>query len=285
MKEDFFSISRFRQYFRQSVAESWKPLVQLGGSIVGVLVLVAVIFPYIFGAYNAPYTGRIDKMWGVETGCFTVVCPLLVVVAASMMFSSLSGTARRISVLTLPASTLEKFIAHFLIYGVCIYFLLVAGIFVADWLRVLTAPAYAADGAIIKPLSMRYLCSFSMIEPGQDVITSTARGVAAMRSLYIGSVIVSQSVFVLASVIWPRRALIKGILAVVGIMMTMVLLMVMSASMGFSFPVSPFAAGPGVVLDADCGVTLTYLVSVVMAAGILCLAYMRFKEIETIDRW
>lgn len=100
--------------------------------ILGMLIFCTSILPVITGCYLHPSYNGIDTMWNKEESMFSFLLFLIVIISAASTFSSYDSKIKRISALTLPASTLEKFATCILFNVVAIYIVFFAGVLIAD---------------------------------------------------------------------------------------------------------------------------------------------------------
>lgn len=289
---DIFSPSRFWDYVKLYAGENKKKLLQWIAAIVGVLIFGAAIQPVLKGVYNAPLS--YDPMWDREMAMFWPVLFIIICASAASTFISYDSKLKRISGLSFPVSNLEKFFTYVLIYCIGVYVIFLVGFYVADYLRVWTAPIYAAPGCVIEPMPLKYfLCfgeDYETISESGNIMINQSTYLAAMLS-FMG-MITLQAFFVLASSIWPKASFRKGFLAIIGITIAL------NVILFFSFQLVNKIYGPitvfrfkELIMHADRFITFEgfittgYIVGIVLTLGMYILSYFRFKEMESIERW
>ncbi len=285
MNHDTFSPQRFGLYVRQYAGENWKKLTQMAATIIGIMIIMAAIMPVINDSYRFPSLEH-DAMWDKETSMFWAVLDLFIIVAAGTMFVSMGSKAGRISILSTPASNLEKFLTCFLFYGVAVYILFFAGMIIADYLRVWTAPLYASEGTKIEPLPLSYFFSFGYKNDYMAIAGNHGDKIIKLMHLFaFSSLLILQSFFALASTIWPKNGRLRGALSGICIFIGICILM----SISFKIMMSSGSFNPIKYdfknIDDDMFITVGYIVSIAITIGTYLLAYLRFKEMESIERW
>lgn len=245
--------------------------------ILGMLIFCTSILPVITGCYLHPSYNGIDTMWNIEESMFSFLLFLIVIISAASTFSSYDSKIKRISALTLPASTLEKFATCILFNVVAIYIVFFAGVLIADQIRVCTAPIYADPGAVIKPIPLSYLFSFINDESMQAITMFTITGLLGL-----------QAFFTLCSAIWPKRARLSGFVSLVGISIAFNTILFFSFrlvlnmdGMSFKFRWEEQFREMGM----PTFMTIFYTINIIIIIGLYILSYKRLKEMESIERW
>lgn len=277
MTNDIFSSRRFCLFIKQYAGENKKRFLQMTLGILGMLIFCTSILPVITGCYLHPSYNGIDTMWNKEESMFSFLLFLIVIISAASTFSSYDSKIKRISALTLPASTLEKFATCILFNVVAIYIVFFAGVLIADQIRVCTAPIYADPGAVIKPIPLSYLFSFINDESMQAITMFTITGLLGL-----------QAFFTLCSAIWPKRARLSGFVSLVGISIAFNTILFFSFrlvlnmdGMSFKFRWEEQFREMGM----PTFMTIFYTINIIIIIGLYILSYKRLKEMESIERW
>ena len=168
-----FSIDRFTAYLRKYVAENRSALLLTALALVLLPIFFCLVWPWITGCYDStpfylPGITPKDPMWGSEK-TFYVLLWFITMLVSSKFYSCLHSKSSRINVFMTPASSLEKFISFFIIYGLCSIVIFIAAVFVSDALRVLVYRlAYPGVDYIefISPSYLLYSDSARMISSG-----------------------------------------------------------------------------------------------------------------------
>lgn len=281
---DIFSPSRFSNYVCLYAGENKKKLLQMLLVIVGILIFGAVIYPIFKGIYSGPT--NYDPMWDRETGMFWSFLFLSICIFSAYAFNSCDSKLKRISVLSFPVSSLEKFLTYLLFYCVAVYIVFIVGLVIADYLRVWTAPIYAAPGSTIAPMPLKYFLTFGY-ENGGDIENTMIEMMIAYSAL-----ITLQSFFFLAAAIWPKATFRKGFLSLIGISIgfnTILFFSMRCAKMIYGnillFRFKDLFDNLGTIINFDTFINSGYIISSVLTLGMYILAYYRFKEMESIERW
>ncbi len=279
---NIFSPRRFGLYIKQYTGQNWKKLLQMAGSIFGFLLIITTLVPLMNGTYS--YSSSHDAFWNKEANIFIIVLYVMVAVTAATMFFNMESKSKRISLLTLPASNLEKFLTTFLFSIVGIYIVYFIAMVVADYARVLIAPVYAAPGAEIAPLPLKYIFTFGKIDANLELPAHSREFVAGMQMFVFTSLIILQAFYALAATIWPKNGRLRGTLAGICIIIGMNLIVYFSMKIFFPLGnIMPRRFDPE--FDLNTFITISYIVAIAITIGTYLLAYKRFKETESIERW
>ncbi len=289
MNNDIFSPSRLGTYIAAYFGENKKKLLQMYITVIGVMIFCIAIFPIINGNYyrTLPY----DDTWAKETSVCWVILYAIIFSGAAAAFTSYDNKEKRIYSLSFPVSTLEKYLTYILFYCAAIYVVFFTGLIIGDYLRVWTAPLYAPPGAVIKPLPLMYFFTWGYVMNGH--LLGDSEEVASLQMFAYSTLITIQAFFVLAAAIWPKHARLRGILSIVTINIALVII----ASLSMKLVVAIHHGDIFILkllenwLDESFDIniitflTIGYITSTLAAIGMYLLAYLRFKEMETIERW
>ena len=295
---NIFSPNRFSLFAMNYLGENWKRILYMSAAMLGTFIFFSAIYPILAGAY-LPNTGGYlsnighDPMLEKELWIFWSLTYVFSASIAGESFISYRNNTRRYLLLTLPASTLEKYLTYILfnvIYSVA--FCLVS-IFIADTIRVLTVHLYANNWACIEPLSLKYLLTFGNVDIkvydelgglNQHAIDTFYSRVKILTMFGVMGLLFIQSFFFLSSSIWPKYGKIKALSFGLAIIIGCTLLV----SWGeHTFLGNFWDAKPRIDHEPNVNVVLTisYVVSILITLFNYSIAYLRFKELETIDRW
>lgn len=278
---DTFSFKRFGLCLRQFVGTNWKLLGVQYLALLAVMVAFAVFVPLIFSRYSSYGIGfntpGVDIMWKSEIDAFWFIFFVFIMFMAAGMFNNLDSKQKRIGFLTLPASNLEKFFTGFLLFIIMPYITFFISMYIADSLRVMTAHIYADEGAVIKILPISLFLSFGHDYDNSSIIVNELWEVVGTFTIF------TQSFFVLCSAIWTKHAFIKGTIAGVCIWLGLILMFVLGFKLlGTGYHATRFTNDD---INNDLLTIIAYVIFSIFTIGSYALAYMRFKEMETISRW
>ena len=146
---------------------------------------------------------------GAALGCamfFIFALPIALSISASLMFENMSSKQNRISLLMIPCTTFEKYLARFIIYILGTIIIFCVGCLAADYIRYLIFSLSYNDYNIVHPIDFSYLWQWIMTS---NNIYNT--------SIYLSWVMFSTSIYALGSSVWPRMSFVKTFGTVIGI--------------------------------------------------------------------
>lgn len=183
-----FNISRTIGLIKKQMIEQRKTnimsLVVLFGSLIVLSLIIGATQKY------PPRVAGIDHAIVGEQVLFTIMLFILGSIYVSTAFNSLIHKTGRISMLSLPANSSEKFLAHWFLYVFLFLILYFCAIWAADATRV-----------IVMRLSHTE-CGFITFMKWDDIFNTEGSATIALFLLY-------QSFFLLGSIVWPRYSFIK----------------------------------------------------------------------------
>ena len=188
-----FDWSRFKLAMRNALAEN------------GRTVLLALGGIYLYYSAILISTHQLTQGGGLNA-VDPAITFLFMAAIASLGFSGLTTKGKRSSYLTTPSSTTEKFTANALIYVLGGIAAVIACIYLADLTRILVAWISS-----IKPLQGLTAFSNTVIkwsDPGAKYWPSLLPKFMLNGAWYV-------SVFMLGSILWPKRSFIKTAVAVI----------------------------------------------------------------------
>lgn len=279
-----FSGSRFLLLLRKEVLENWKSFLLRMLVVYGILAIILVwqasfLYSYL-GIYSdaEAFDDMQHRLHQFSMQLFMVGMFVFGIVSASRMMEGMNTKARRISILMLPATMLEKFLSRMLLYAVISLLAYVLAFMLADFTRsIIYWVAYLPDLPRVGLL------------PVSDYLVDSETISGFFRTQYDCMLVImlflfSQSLFALGSCIWPRLALQKTFAF-------SMLVFVMALLFGGTLT-SLFLDGRHLSFGSSWELsdsTAPYFVMyILLALGILfnwVLAYCRFKESEIIHRW
>lgn len=267
-----FSFPRFGALIRKSWIEDWRSLLLMAGTMLGALTLIGILI-----AWGEYYDGRQPETYATsmihsETIWFGIAFIVGGMIFAARSFSSLQTPQSSLSSLMLPASQFEKYLYRFIL-AVPVYFI-VAFLFavVADWLRVVFVDL--CYDVAVRPMSWG-----KVMFPPEDV---DYIGMKFTPSICIAYLMI-QSFYFLGSIVWPKHSFVKTFL-VVGLIFFGYILW--GAWIMTTFEVDGMMIPePSWLKDRDDVIRLFDIISAVIIVFNYCLAFFRFRESETINRW
>lgn len=274
-----FNMRRFGLCFKQYVGENWRRLLLQACVIAGTLTIVAVCAGLNeLGWYRSmledgeAFKGINDSAINNEMPFFIMLLMGFGAISASLAFSSFGSKEGRIRALVSPFSQLEKYLTRWLIY-------------IPGFLLVFFASAYIADAIRV--------ISFSLLTPYSEFIhfigskdifdfNSDTDGVAF--NIYVFTFLFVQSIFMLGSSVWPKNSLIKTF-GVGALVMFVYFMIGLVSALTDTHPngIIRFHQTSQDTVDlfailVKCGVSLIIIFNYV-------ICYLRFKEMEVINRW
>ncbi len=269
-----FSFPRFGALIKKSWIEDWRSLLLMAGTMLGGLTLIGILI-----AFSEYHEGMMLKhfannMIHFEAIWFGICFIVGGMVFASRSFSSMLTPQSSLSTLMVPASQFEKYLYRFLL-AVPVYFIMVfLFAVVADWLRVI----FVDFNYGISVNSM----DWSMVMFPSDDADDYYSGMKFTRSVCIGYLMM-QSFYFLGSIVWPKHSFVKTFLVVGLIFFGYVL---WGAWIMTTFEVDGMMIPePSWLKDRDDVIRLFDIISAVIIVFNYCLAFFRFRESETINRW
>ena len=200
-----FNWSRFTAALRKELVENKRMLLFSVIGMYGLLTMIMILGNLIGhnpDFYTDPEFNFVPKVI-VGTLATLVVC-----ISASLAFKNLKTKAGRTHFLTSPSSTLEKFLVNVLIYivGMTVAYFICAQL--ADLTRIAALWWFKSDSFIV-PGPINFLNSVSETVRGFDELENVNHITSFMSlAMWIG-LIANAGLFLLGSVVWPRRSALK----------------------------------------------------------------------------
>lgn len=275
LKEQTFSGKRFSLCLGKYLGENWRRLVLQVLVGFGVL-LAAALLSGLTNRQSYRWIATDGAVWMHDPGLstelpfFIFLSMIFAAISASMVFKDLASKEGRIYRLTSPASQLEKYLVGIVIYVVAFIVLLVGGIILADGVRVVLFRLFTPWGIYVKAI-----IPYMVEECVNDSDAPTVYTLFALAMLF------GQSLFVIGSAVWPKGAFIKTAIAI-GIIG-----MIYAAVIGVSSQLVPEVEYSQIYMtkNSEAAAIVTYIVAVTAIIINYCIAYLRYKETDVIDRW
>ena len=270
-----FDFQRMNLLMRRDLHENWRHYLLTGATMFGVLALIALLTDFAqhdaFHYYNDDMENWHRHIAFVEIGWMTFALFAWGALVASGAFKSLSTPPTALSMLILPASQTEKFIYRWFVAVPFFFVMFMVCAMLADLIRVGFMVSYYEIPA--RPVDWWSL----FVHPKEAGYFSGA------SFMVMAGFFAVQSFFLLGSVVWTRLSFVKTFVA----MMVIGMLYVWFGSWFYDLMEDPdkWYAAP-VIFDDERGFILclgTFFS--VVALFNYCLAFMRFRESEIINRW
>jgi len=294
MSGQSFDFLRFKTYFRAYSTANSRKLMLAAASCLIIWAFVCVVVQFLsdFEVYESiavsvaagylPMGYLDDPYWEVEYVAGGIMMVVLATLAGSTMFSAMHGKGNRQTLLTTPASILEKYLTYFLIYIVGFFVVFYASYFIADVLRVMVVEMFSPYGEYAKLVPVRYIFDFNIETSIDDKPIYTT----IFLSMYYSAVLSLIATFSLGSILWQKASYLKTLCAMALIQVALSIIAVFSfrlfigsnsfnaISLGFMYPSGSALQNIGYILAG-----------LVFPAFLFWLGYRRFKDTDLIERW
>ncbi len=251
-------LQNFGLTFSKHIRENMRSLLLKIAGLFAVLCIIALWVGYVnnTGSLGSSVS---DRAHSNEQALFSIMFLFTTMACASGAMSAMSTKEERLSLLMLPSTPMAKFLTVWIINVplVTIVFLVFAKM--ADFLRYFYSSLAGEGGAFVEPLTID---SHTM-------------------NVFLMFVIVGQSLFMLGSTIWSKRAFVKTVLAL------WIIGLVYAILVHFGLELAKIN-GPYFISDSVIGepkMWMFWVASVVISLGIYVLSYFRFRESEIVNRW
>lgn len=285
-----FSHSRFGFYLRKHIVENRKKLIQFSIQIFLTLVLLLDINPWLQNVYRIP--SKHDLFWGMEFGWLGFTFIVLMGTIGAMMYNSVENKGERIATLMTPASSFEKFLSYFMIYGIGLVVLFILCFYMTDYIRVWTSAWYANPDATVLPLPMDYILTSGHNYKFHDIVrevndpSSVTNGVLQFL-IYLFVVIMFNAFNVLGSIVWNKRPFIKTFGTLFALNTVCGFFMYQGWKLFFGYE-SLGRVSPRPMFEMLSAGDVCWIVGIstlILSSVIYYISYVRFKETEIINRW
>ncbi|MDE6562397.1 MAG: hypothetical protein K2K75_13525 [Muribaculaceae bacterium] len=256
-----FSISRTGSIVRKLLIEQSRTNLMRLVVLFGSLIVLAILIGFSVG-YSPETSFMGDRAIQGEQIAFGAMLFILGSIYVSTAFSSLIQKTGRISMLSLPANSSEKFLAHWIIYVLLFFVSFFCAIWVADWSRYLLMKIIYPDCPHISCLKLG------------DIFMAEGSVTIAIFLLY-------QSFFFLGSIIWPRFSFIKTYFALTALC---ILYVIVAGTSVYYFMPSKYHYATTFIKSLNPIHVQWYV------TGLICiinytLTYLRLRESEVINRF
>lgn len=278
-----FSLQRMGNYLNLYVATWWKTLASLMGGLMVAYLFMSLFLTTVSGSMYSPeryyrqFSG-VDPFWEIEMVMAVLMGFVFAVMTGGMLFISMRDPKNRLAALTLPASVTEKFCTVFLIYiiGGAVVYLVSA--FLADLVH------YAAASALFETPERIHML------PWYNPFLLAHRAGLDMNAVtvFVTTILVTQSFFALGSIVWYRNSIIKTAVFLYGLQCACVVLPII---MIYIMKARHFMPDGQRMAQLDFEPTTSGICLFVAAVGaVICvvnylLTYLRFRESDYNFRW
>lgn len=199
-----FSWSRFIAALRKEFVENWRTIVF---SIIGMYLLLTIgmIYNNIKDSFANQLVNMINNYVPQKEGYAGLV--ISCIVTASLAFRNLKSKNGRVSLFTLPASTLEKFLVNVLIYVIGFFVMYHVCAQLADFTRIAVLLPFRSDKLVV-PGTINFLNLVNDTVTG--IGTSLVAGMTTALSVNLLSCL---AMYLMGSILWPRLSLLKTFVA------------------------------------------------------------------------
>ncbi len=288
-----FDLSRFKTYFRAYSTANSRKLMLAAASCLIIWVFVCVVVQFLsdFEMYEdlvelkeRGYAVELfdDPYWEVEYVAGGIMMAVLATLSGSIMFSAMHGKGNRQTLLTTPASILEKYLTYFLIYVVGFFAVFYVSYFIADVLRVMTVGMFSPYGEYARLVPTHHIFDFNL----ETSIDDKPMYTTIFLSMYYSVVLCLISTFSLGSILWQKASYLKTLCALSLIQVVLSLIAVFSfrlflgsgdfhtISLDLMYPTGSALQNTGYILAG-----------LVFPVFLFWLGYRRFKDTDLIERW
>ena len=220
-----FNWSRFRAALRKEFVENWRTIVF---AVIGMYLLLTIgmIFYNITNSFSNQLVNSINNYVPQKNGYAGLV--IACIVGPSLAFRNLKTKNGRMSLFTLPASTLEKFLVNITIYVVGFYVMYHICAQLADFTRIAVLLPFWNENLVV-PGSLNFL----------NLVNDTVTGigtmeVAAMTATLSINLLSCMAMYLMGSILWPRLSLLKTFVAgqILSIIVTVLVIIAMLTYFG-----------------------------------------------------
>lgn len=234
------------------------------------IILAAMMLINIYITVNSESAGA-----EFEAVMFSLIMPFCMVYSASIIGKPHGNKPKCIDFMMTPASTLEKYAARCIIYIVGFFIVAMIGITLIDGVQYFTSVLLKHNVNESIFFTFRYM-SFDSAEN------------IAILLVIASSYLVSQSLFTLGGVVWPKH----------GIWITLAYIIVMTLAINVFAQLAFYIVCQHVeiirfrlLFDIDNEITQEFILFSIFAVNLAVtafnytLAYFRLKEAEIVQRW
>lgn len=274
MISDKFSCARMWALTKRHAVENRRNIFISVGVMFGIILLISLL---LTKSTDHDYDWRGSERGAILWMIYIWVASLVVQIAGSLTFSSMSTKSKRISNLMLPAKQSEKFVSQCLLYVVGGNIALILSLILAD---TLSATIFGfAPGWYYMPQYISLSDFDNSIPHVINFLTLSAFGV-------LWFFLFGQAIYVLGSAWWPRKSFLKTFVALFALQILIPVIIPLGTFFDVAgdlmkwieakdFSVNQvLAAGWCVLIFAYC-----------LIAGIYALAWQRYKRLEIVKKF
>ena len=195
-----FNWSRFMAALRKEFVENWRTIVF---AVIGMYLVLTIgmIFNNITNSLDNQLVNSINNKVPQKTGYIGLV--ITCIVGPSLAFRNLKSKSGRVSLFTLPASTLEKFLVNVLIYVFGFFVMYHVCAQLADFTRIAVLLPFWNEKLVV-PGTINFL---NLVN---DTVTGIGTSlVAAMTTTLSVNLLSCMAMYLMGSILWPRLSLLK----------------------------------------------------------------------------
>lgn len=287
MGNNILSLPRLSKYAAAYIYNTRRQLLALIAIMFGLTLLFTLTVPKLSDCYNIPsYIPGVDRMWGVEMNFFKGMLLAFAAVCAARMFGIYAGKSGKIRNLMFPASEIEKFLTYFFIYIVGFYIVFIISTFFADFIRVLVYRHTSVANATVSTIPIKYI----LTNGWSEIVTHTNfSGAEIMRihiynfNSFMNLVLIVQAFFALGSSIWQKNTILKTGLAGIIILIVCFILLALGIEVFFSNYLQMKYRFNWGEIETIMAIIDIFVIGITLF--MYWLSFLRFKEMEVINRW
>lgn len=280
IRDTLFDLHRFLNVCRKEIFENWKSLLIYSFMMYGVLAITLITFlkSHYSGALYFESPEQLIRSYsfdGVATALWNFA--IMGIFSASLTMEGLKTKNARQSLLMLPATSLEKFLARWLIFAAGFLLVFLVAFALADATRMAVfAVAYPEVKDFDAVSLFASLFSDTLIRADD-----TYAVFSSWRELFlaVGVYCVLHALFVLGSVVWQKNTFPKTFATGIALICTYAAWSHMLAEL------MPVPESPGLNVFSESDVVWLTILLYCMSIFFWALAYFRLKEAEVINRW
>ncbi len=270
MKSSSFTFSRLIHLGHKDIVENWRKYLPYVGTLFGMFLIFFIWRGYFVYGKSDMSGSTQDEMIPLCINFFIGALFIGGCISASLTMSNMRRKSDRISIFTLPATPLEKYIYRWLMYTVVFLLVLMISFKLADYIRVLVFSLWFPS-LHITPASFDSL--FTVSGPGYHVCDE----ITQVYSFFIGYFFL-QSCMVLGSTIWPKGTFPKTFLALLIILTVFVGLLWITVQL-FK-PSEMVTQGVNIDLAEGTNRHIYWYLAVGLTLFNWTMGYYRFKETD-----
>lgn len=265
-----FSLARTWKLVVTDLASNRKQYLMWIGLLAAFMLAWTIISLLTISDSRIEYTNRDPMRSSMQV---MVLCTLMITIplSASLMMNNLSSKTSRINALMLPALPIEKFMARWVIFVPLYFVVFLAVAQCVDLARCVIEVVKVPIGRIESANVISLL--FEDFQRANDI------------AIAVFWVLVSQSVFVLGSSVWPKMSIVKTscFLMAYGFLWTVYGIVVLT----------PIMSGHTIYIlerffehaSRETIAAITYTVGALWALVNYSIAFWRYRDTEIVQRW